>query len=133
VVELVDDDDVEVIGLEVCEARSMERLDRGKHVVEGPGLLVRHPHLAERRVAQRVPERGQALLEDLAPVRDEQESRARKAPLQARVVDGRHDGLARSGGGDEQVLVVALLAREGDLFEQSFLERLGAQLEGAEP
>ena len=101
-------------------------------MVERGRSLVRHPKLAESRLAQRVPEGGQALLEDLASVSDEQKARARESAAQSRVVDGRHDGLAGSGGGDEQVLVVTLLARESDLLEQSFLERLGSKLERAE-
>jgi hypothetical protein len=37
-----------------------------------------------------------------------------------------------AGGGDEQVAVVALLAGERDLFEQSLMKDLGTQLDGAE-
>jgi len=51
---------------------------------------------------------------------------------EAAVVDGGHDGFAGAGGGDQEVAVVALLAGEGDEFEEALLERLEADLEGAE-
>ena len=50
----------------------------------------------------------------------------------AAVVDGGHHGLAGAGVGYEEVAVVALLAREGDQFEKALLERLQADLEGAQ-
>ena len=85
-VELVDDHDVEVIGREVVEVGGVETLDRGEDVLEALRPGAADPLLAERRVAQRVAEGGQALIEDLVAVRDEQQ-RERAA--------GRHGG-ARS-------------------------------------
>ena len=91
------------------------------------GPAAADPELAEGVVAQGVAEGGEALVEDLLAVRDEEEARARQHGAQARVVDGGHDGLAGAGGGDEQVPVVAALAGERDLLEQALLERLEAR------
>lgn len=51
---------------------------------------------------------------------------------EAAVVDGGHDGFAGAGGGDEEVAVMSLLAGEGDQFEEPLLERLQADVEGAQ-
>ena len=101
VVELVDDHHVEVIGREVVEVGGVEALDRGEDMVEVLRARAADPLLAERRVAQRMAKRGQALVEDLVAVRDEQQASARQFVTQARVVDGGHHGLAGAGGGDE--------------------------------
>jgi hypothetical protein len=79
-----------------------------------------------------VPERGEALLEDLLAVCHEEQARAREGLPKARVVDRRHDRLPRARGGHEQVAVVTELPGERDLFEQPLLKWLGAQLDGAE-
>jgi hypothetical protein len=77
--------------------------------------MVAHPQLTERGVAQRVPERRQALREDLLAVRDEQETRPRERHSQPAVVDRRHHRLAGPGRGDEQVAVMAVRTRHLDL------------------
>ena len=81
------------------------------------------PLLTEGRVAQRVAERGEALVEDLFPVSYEQQARAGKSGANGRVVERRHHGLACPGRGDEKVAVVAAPARELDQLEQPCLER----------
>ena len=63
-------------------------------------------------VAQGVAEGGEALVEDLLAVGDEQQAGAREPLAEAAVVEGGHHGLAGAGGGDEEVAVVALLAGE---------------------
>ena len=73
VVELVDDDDVEVIGWQRVEAAGVEALDRCEHVLEPVRSCATDPLLAEGWVAQRVAERGEALVEDLLAVGDEQQ------------------------------------------------------------
>ena len=70
------------------------------------------PLLAEGGVAQGVAEGGEALVEDLLAVGDEQQPGTGELLAQAAVVEGGHHGLAGAGGGDEQVAVVALLAGE---------------------
>ncbi len=132
VVELVDDDHVEVIRGEVGEAGGAQALDRGEDVLEGARTLAADPELAERVVAEGLAERGQALGQDLFSVRHEEEPGSRKRLTKARVVERRHHRLAGARRGDEEVLVVTLLAREGDLLEQSLLERLRAKLGGAQ-
>jgi hypothetical protein len=84
VVELVDDDDVEVIGREVGEAGGVEALDGGEDVVEAGGPAAADPELAEGVVAQGVAEGGERLEEDLLAVGDEEEACAgRKAQRRA--------------------------------------------------
>ena len=80
------------------------------------------PLLAECRVAQRVPERRAALLEDLLAVSDEQQAAAAELRSKPRVVDRGHDGLPGARSGDEQVAMVALVAGEDDVLEQRLLE-----------
>ena len=73
VVELVDDDDVEVIGRQRGEVAGVEALDRGEDVLEPCRSRATDPLLAERGVAERVAEGGEALVEDLLAVSDEQQ------------------------------------------------------------
>jgi hypothetical protein len=72
VVELVDDDDVEVIWREVSQIAGVEALDRCEDVLESLRSCAAYPLLAERGLSQRVPERREALVEDLLPVGDEE-------------------------------------------------------------
>ena len=132
VMEFIDDDDVEVLGVEGSEAGRVEALDRREDVLELPRPLPADPQLSERMIAQRVTKRRQALFEDLLAMRDEQQSRAREAISKPRVVDRGHDGLACAGRGDEQVAMVPTLARERDLLEQALLERFGPKLDRTE-
>ena len=130
--ELVDDDDVEVVGSIGSTPAGVEALDRREDVLEARGPLAADPELAEGRVPERVAERRPALVEDLLAVRDEQQPVRGERRAQARVVDRGHDRLARAGRRDEQVPVVALRRREGHLFEQPFLERAQHDLDRAQ-
>ena len=132
VVELVDDHDIEVIRWQRIEITGMEALYRCEDVVEPCRSCTAYPLLSERRVAQCVPERGQALIEDLLAVGYEQQSRSAEPPGERGVVERRHDGLARASGGNEEVAVMTTLPREFDEFEQPFLERVRPQLDRAE-
>ena len=132
VVELVDDHHVEVIGREVGQAAGVEALDRGEDVLEALRPGAADPLLAEGGVAQGVAEGGEALVEDLLAVGDEQQAGAGEPLAEASVVDGGHHGLAGAGGGHEEVAVVALLAGDVDLLEQPLLEGRRAQLDRAE-
>ncbi len=115
VVELVDDHDVEVCRVDAPDVGAVEALDRREDVLEPRRAVAADPHLAEGRVAQRMPERRPALVEDLLAMRDEQEPTREASSLpQTRVVDCRHHRLARAGGGDEQIAVVSLVTRELD-------------------
>ena len=58
-VELIDDHDVEVAGVEVGRSGPVEALDRGEDVLETLWRLAIHPELAEGVVPQRVAERGE--------------------------------------------------------------------------
>ncbi len=74
-------------------------------------------------VAERVAEGGEALVEDLLAVGDEQQAGPGELLAEPPVVERGHHRLAGAGGGDEQVAVVALLAGELDQLEQPLLER----------
>lgn len=63
---------------------------------------------------------------------DEQQSCTVEPGAQRAVVEGSHDRLASTGGGDEQVAVMASSSRQLDQFEQTFLEGERAQLDRAE-
>ena len=54
----------------MLKARSRQTLDRGKYVLEISGPLTPNPELAERRIAQRLAERGLTLGKDFLAVRD---------------------------------------------------------------
>jgi hypothetical protein len=90
------------------------------------------PELAEARVAERMPERREALGQDFLAVGDEEQPRTRQALAQAGVIHGGHDGLARARRGYQQVPVMSLLPRQLDLLEEPLLERLQPQLDRAE-
>jgi len=132
VVELVDDDDVEVVRLEPADAGGREALDRREHVLEAQRPVAADPAFAERRLAQRVAERRQALVEDLGAVRDEQQPVAGERSAEPRVVDRGHHGLSRPGRRDDQVAPVTLVQRDRELLEQRLLERPELDLDRAE-
>ncbi len=90
VVELVHDHDVEMRGVDVPNVGAAETLDRRKNVLEPLGPLAPDPLLAKGCVAQRVPERGTALVDDLLAVGNEQEAAARELLPKPRIVDRRH-------------------------------------------
>jgi hypothetical protein len=132
VVELVHDHHVEVVGRKLRQARRAQALDGGKDVLEVLGTTAGHPQLAEGVVAERVAEGGQALGEQLLAMGHEQQASPAELARQPRVVDRGHDRLAGAGRRDQEVLVVTLLARHRDLLEQALLERLEAELDGAQ-
>src|SRR5680860_333730 len=101
-------------------------------MLEAGWLRPTHPLRAEAWVTEGVAEGGEALVEDLLAVRDEQESGPVELLAQAGVVERGHHRLARAGGGDEQVAVEPPLSGHPDQLEQSFLEREGTQLDGAQ-
>ena len=115
--ELVDDHDVEVRGVDRFESGPVEALDRREDVFESRRPLSADPELAEARVTKGVCECCAALFEDLLAVRDEEEPVSRQPFAKARVVDGGHDRLAGTGRGDEEVAVPAKGARELDLLQ----------------
>ena len=83
VMEFIDDDHVEVTGVEGSKAGRIEALDRSEDVVELPRTLPADPQLSERMIAYAVTKCRQALFEDLFTVRHEQQSRAREGGLEA--------------------------------------------------
>src|SRR6185437_9260475 len=63
---------------------------------------------------------------------NEQQLRPRQELPQPRIVDRSHHCLTGSGRCYQEVAVVPLLSREGDLFKEALLERLGTQLRRSE-
>ena len=132
VVELVDDDDVELFGVERGDVVGVDRLDRGEDVLPSGRPVAADPELAEGAVAQHVAERGLALLEDLGAVGDEQQAGPVELGAEVAVVERGDDGLAGAGGGDDEVVGVALAALDLEPFEDLALERVGLDLERRE-
>ena len=127
-VELVDDDEVKVLRVERPKAGRGEALDGCEHGIEPLRSVLGDPKLTEAWIANGVPEGRPGLLEDLLPMCDEQQSRSWHRRADAGVVHGCHDGLSRSGRGDEQVPVVSPQPRHGDLLEEALLKRSQVQL-----
>src|SRR5207248_9808002 len=131
-VKLVHDHDIEVRRGDFPNVRAVKALDRCEHVLEPRRPLPANPLLAESGVAQRIPERRAALIEDLFAVSDEQEATAAELRSKTRVVDGSDHGLPGARGRDDQVAMVALVTSEDDLLEQRLLERPQRELDRAE-
>src|SRR3546814_15393619 len=74
-VELIDDHDIEVIGRQVLEPPCTEALNGGEDVLEASRAIATDPKLAKGRVAECVPEGGQALVKDFFAVGDEKQAR----------------------------------------------------------
>jgi hypothetical protein len=131
-VELVHDDDVKVARVEAPDVSAVQTLNRSEHVLEQMGPLASDPLLAEGRVAERVPEGGPALIDDLLTVGDEEEAAARQLLSKTRVVDGCHHRLSGAGRCHQQVAMVALVAGKRHVLEQRLLERAQFDLYRAE-
>ena len=131
-VELIDDDDVEVIGREVLQVAGVQALHRGEDVLEVVRSCTADPFLAEGSVPDGVPEGGQALIQDLITVCDEQQTRPGQFTAQAGVVDGGHDGLTGAGGRHQQIAVPTAAPSYRDLLQQSLLEGFQAKFDRAE-
>ena len=92
------------------EIHSREGLNGPEHVPPLVGTVAVDVELAEVARSQHLAERAEALLQDLLPMRHEQQARIglQASVAQALVVQRRDDGLAGSGGGDDQVLPAAV-------------------------
>src|SRR5262245_1219362 len=105
-VKLVHDNNVEVCGIEIADARRVQALDRSENVFEVLGRIPSDPELPERMVAKRMAKRCEALSKDLFAMGDEEETRAGQGRSKARVVDGGHDRLAGARRSHEEVPVM---------------------------
>lgn len=108
VVELVDDHDVEVLGVDVSEARRRQRLHAGEDVPPRCRRRAVDEQLTEGGIGQHLAVGAQRLLQDLPAVSHEQQPRL--APggrllAQPPEVQRRYDGLAGARGGDHEVAV----------------------------
>src|SRR3954454_3236028 len=121
-----------MVGCEPVEVGVLQALHRGEDMVEVLWAGAVYPHLAERMIAQSLPECCSTLLEDLAAMGNEEETRPRQFRSQPGVKDGGHHGLAGAGRGDQQIAVMSLKPRDLDQLEQAFLERFRANLDRAE-
>ena len=128
VVEFIDDQHIEPIGIQMLEVGNGEALDGGEHVLERIRLLSINPELAKCRVAQRVAESEKTLVQDFLAVGDKQQSRPRQASAQSLIVECRHHRLAGASRRNQQVAMPSALPRQLDQFQQSHLEGLGPDL-----
>jgi len=78
VVELVDNDDVEVSWFEIREPGSVQTLNRREDVFEPTRALAAEPQFPKRVVAKAMPKHCEALLENLFPMSNEEQARARE-------------------------------------------------------
>ena len=100
-VELINDDDIEMRGVQVSQSGCSQTLDGREDGFELLGPLATHPQIAEQRVSQRLLKGGPALGEDLFAVGDKQQSGPRQSFAQGQIVKRRHDRLSRAGRCDE--------------------------------
>jgi len=128
VVELVDDDDVEGGCGQLVDEVTVERLDGREHLLPPARALPSHQEFTEVGISEHLAVGPERLLQDLAPVRHEQEARPRWAApgiSEVAVVERRHHGLARTRGSHDQVAVTSVdlpLHLEG--LEHLLLERV---------
>ena len=128
--ELVDDDDVEGVGVQISGLQLCQRLNGRKHVPPLVGPVPIHVELAEVPVIQHLAEGMATLLQDLPGVSDKQQARVAHLRAQALEVEGGDDGLAGTRGGDHQVLeAVVAFAFGGELFENLGLMRPGRDVQ----
>ena len=102
-VELVDDDYIEVVGLHGLKLGAVKALDRREDVLEAGRSAPSDPEFTEGGVAEGVLESAETLLQDLFTVGNEEQSVPAKVASKAGIVDGRHHRLARTHGSHEQI------------------------------
>jgi len=129
VVELVDHDDLVEVGVEGPEAPRGQGLGRREDLRADGGPRAVDEELAEGGVAQHGAVDGEALLEDLLAVRDEEQGGAPAAVELAGVVEGGGPGLAGAGRGDDEVAGVAAVPLGLQRVEHAALVRLGLGVE----
>ena len=78
---LVDHDEAKMVGRDALAEVAGRALDRREDVLPLLGHLTVDVELAEGAVAKDLAERGERLLENLAPMREEEEARPRVRPL----------------------------------------------------
>ena len=133
-VELVDDDDVEVAGVDRLDRADLERLDHREYVLARFRPASTAEDLTERGILQHRAKRGAALVEDLVTVGDEQQSeRAPGAANEGCVVKRRHDRLPGAGRRNDQVAVSTVpVALHHQVLEHSTLVWMRDHVESSE-
>ena len=133
VMELVDDEDVEGVGVESLDSLGRERLDHREDVLAGgdPPAAV---DLAEGAVAEHRAVGRQRLPQDLLAVGDEEEREAPARGLaEGAVVERGDDGLAGAGRRDDEVAVaVVAVALDRQRVEHPLLVGVGTHVEVGE-
>ena len=134
VVDLVDDDDLERVGVERLDRFVAQRLHHREDVAADERLLAVAEDLSEVGVLEDGGVGRAALVEDAPAVSDEEETGlAAEVIAEPAVVERGHDRLAGARRGDEQVAVAVVAVPLGlQLFEHSCLMRLGRDVEGHE-
>src|SRR5688572_5293110 len=104
--ELIDDDDVEVVGCEVFKSVAAQALNGCKNVVPTLRPTTGDPKLAETRLPKRHREGPATLFQELMAMCHEQQPTAPKPVAKARVIDGCHHSLPCSRRRDEKVAML---------------------------
>src|SRR5436190_2519638 len=101
-VELINNDEVVELRRDLIgEVLAVVALDRDKKVIHAVRAVRPHQKISEVPIPQHAPETGQALLQNLLPMRDEEQSWIPLAVLRAEclreplIIEGSHHGLAR--------------------------------------
>ena len=117
-------------GANVVEIDLRQRLNRREHMPALLGSMAIDEQLAEGSVAKNRPIGGQALRQDLATVRNEQQAGILQALPEPAVVERRDERLAGAGGGHDEVAVAMMpLALGLEALEHLALERPRLQVE----
>src|SRR6185437_16545237 len=100
-VKLINDDDIEMRGIQILQSGCRQTLDGREDRLELLGPLATYPQVAEQRISQRLLKGGPALGENLFSVGDEQQSGPRQSFAQGQIVKRCHDRLSRARRCDE--------------------------------
>mgnify|MGYP004459487417 CR=1 FL=1 len=106
VMELIHDDEVIVILRQVLiKLRRVQGLNRYEKMIERFRLMTADPQVSEIEVVQDAAEGFDALLEDLFPMRHEEEPvlLARMRLTEARIIEGGDHGFSTAGRGHDQI------------------------------
>src|SRR5271163_2798284 len=100
-VKLINDDDIEMRGIQILQSGGRQTLNRREDRVELLGPLATYPQIAEQTISQRLLKGGPALGQNLFSVGDEQQSSPRQSFAQGQIIKRRHDRLSRARCCDE--------------------------------
>lgn len=116
VVKLVNDHHLEGVRRQLFQSTLVQRLDRREDMGTNDRFLSTRKLLAKTSISQSHAESGQALIEDVVSVGNEEQART---PRLERVVEGGDDGFSRACGGNDQIACVTLGALDLERIQNS--------------